>query len=338
MASEWRTRGAALLRAGDLQSALECWQDIAAHAPGDQDAARTLSRIVIEISRRAAGLEPHPLPIGCDDAPAGDAPSPASSDAALPAPVAGPAITRRGAMPAKLTPLQQLELTIRDQPSNVEAYLTLAPMYLEKERDYDAERLLEKGKEATGDLRVRELWEEVVIRRLEKKIEFLRKEAERDDTPEHRTELAQLRAERDRFAISVFSARCERSPDNMNLRHRLGLHMARAGKLEAACQQFRQALDDPAVGPAAAFELGQCLAEFFDYPEAIEHFRLAADAAVAAGQVELRKEALFRAAELASRVKLRGPTRRYLSELVQIDPQYRNAAALLDQIPQRARV
>src|SRR5207247_5213585 len=61
-----------------------------------------------------------------------------------------------------LTPIQQLEAAIRERPSIPELYLRLAQVYLDKDRDYDAERLLAKGREATDrDARVQQMWEDV---------------------------------------------------------------------------------------------------------------------------------------------------------------------------------
>lgn len=318
-----------------LDEALNHWQRVAALRPDDAEAARTISRLAIEVSRRRAGLAPRGVELDEPMKPAERVKdSPKASN--LPRTSAKPP---GGGLPrslpgVKLTPIQQLEVAIRDQPSNAEFYLKLVPLYLEKDRQYDAERLLERGKEATGDGRVRQLWEDVVLLRLERKVEFAHREAERNDTPEARAELTQLRAERDRFAIDAFTARCQREPDNLALRYELGRKLQQAGKLKAACEQFREALDDPSWRADAAYELGQCLAQFFDYPEALKHYRLAADSAIGPEQVDRKMEALYRAAELASRVKLRRPAKRYLEELLTIDPKYRDAAGMLEKMPQ----
>lgn len=329
-----RQAAVAMTRMERLDEALACWERVLRSMPEDLEAARAVSRLSIELGRRRAGLAPQVL-----EEPWASPPSGADESAAPPSGQRTEEETQadfalRSPAGIKLTPIQQLEFSIRDQPANSEFYLKLAPLYLEKERDYDAERLLEKGKEATGDARVRKLWEDVSMLRMGKKIEFARREAERDDTPAARAQLAELRAERDRWEIEVFTTRCQREPANLALRFELGLRLKRAGKLRTACQEFQEALASPAQKAGAALELGECLAQFFEYPEALKYYRLAADAALAGQQVELRKEALYRGAELARRVKLRSPARKYLAELLQIDPNYRDAAKLLDQMPQ----
>ncbi|HZL90439.1 MAG TPA: hypothetical protein VFB96_18885 [Pirellulaceae bacterium] len=321
---------------GQLEQALARWQQLAQSQPDHVDAAVAVARLAIELNRHQAGLKPAALASTWLDHPAAGSGQEIAGDGADANSADGPA----GAPPArnipgpKLTPIQQLELAIRDQPSHAESYLKLVPLYLAKEREYDAERLLEKGKEATGDWRVRQLWEDVVLLRLDKKIEFARQEAERNDTPQARTELSQMRSERDRFAIEVFTGRCQRQPDNMALRYELGLRLQRAGKLKAACEQFQEALADAAQKSAAAFQLGQCRAQFFEYPQALAHYRLAADSALLPEQLACKKEALYRAAELAARVKLKSTARRYLEELLELDPNYSDAAGLLESMPQ----
>ncbi len=330
-----RRAAVALIRSQRLEEALTCWERVASAAPDDLAAAQTVSRLTIELGRRRAGLGPRVIEEPADAAVADLSSETAGPETAAPLAVQQPAADApRSPAGIKLTPVQQLEGAIRDQPANPEFYLRLVPLYLEKERDYDAERLLEKGKEASGDARVRQLWEDVTMLRMEKKIEFAHKEAERDDTPQKRAELVQLRAERDRWEIEVFTTRCQRQPANLALRYELGLRLKRAGKLRTACQEFQEALASPAHKADAAFQLGECLAQFFEYPEALKFYRLAADAALASNQLERRKESLYRAAELASRVKLRSPARRYLAELHKIDPHYRDAAGLLEKLPQ----
>ena len=328
-----RRTARSLSRSDRLDEALACWQRVLEGRPEDIEAARAVSRLSIELSRRRAGLAPQVLEEPWASPP-GDSDDAADSPADLEQAASQPAFSIRGPGGIQLSPIQQLELAVRDQPVNAEFYLKLAPLYLEKERDYDAERLLEKGKEATGDARVRQLWEDVSMRRMARKIEFARREAEREDTPAARTELAQLRAERDRWEIEVFTGRCQRDPANLALRYELGLRLQRAGKQRTACKEFEEALASPEQRGAAALELGECLAQFFEYPQALKYYRLAAESALAKEQVEIRKEALYRAAELASRVKLRRPARRYLTELLAIDPNYRDAPQLLEQMPQ----
>jgi tetratricopeptide (TPR) repeat protein len=231
----------------------------------------------------------------------------------------------------KLTPIQELEAQLREHPANPELYLAIVPLYLEKGRDYEAERLLVKGAAATEDPRVQFLREDLTMARLERSALVAAQHAEANGTPEAKAVLQQATAERDRFELEIFAARCQREPLRAALRYQWGLRLKRAGKLEEAARRFEEALSDPAQQPAAAFELGECQRQWNDVPEALRFYRLAAESAggpeAAPEQLETKKQALWQAVGLATRVKLGRLAQRYLSELAQIDPRYAPAAA-----------
>jgi tetratricopeptide (TPR) repeat protein len=132
--------------------------------------------------------------------------------------------------------------------------------------------------------------------------------------------------------LDVFNRRCEREPENTSIRYEFGMQLKRAGHFRAAYERFKEALDDPRYKSAANLELGECLQRFQKYPEALQHYRQAAESATGAEQLDCRKLALYRAGVLAAGVKLLEPARRYLSELVELDPNYKDAATRLSQL------
>jgi tetratricopeptide (TPR) repeat protein len=219
-----------------------------------------------------------------------------------------------------LTPIQQLEAAIRECPSNPELYLQLAPLYLDKDRDYEAEKMLLRGQTATGDPRVRQLREDVTMQRLARSLVLAEQHVAADDTPESRAVLAQVIAERDRVEMEIFVSRRERDPGNAAVSYELGLRLKRAGKLQEACRPLEEALDDPAHRPAAALELGECLRHFNQVPDALKYYRLAAESATEPGQIEHKKQALWQAVGLATRIKLFKLAERYMNDLARIDP------------------
>jgi len=104
-----------------------------------------------------------------------------------------------------LVRIQNLETLIRDQPGNVDLYLELAHLYLARGRDYEAQRLLARGREATDrDPRIEQFAEDVTMLRLEKKLAAAHKEVDTDDTPGTREALQHLVRERDRVEIEIF--------------------------------------------------------------------------------------------------------------------------------------
>lgn len=222
----------------------------------------------------------------------------------------------------KLTPIQELEAAIRDRPADAELYLQLVPLYVEKGRDYEAERLLTRAALATDDSRLKFAREELTMARLARSVTVAQQHAEAHATPESRGVLKQALEERDRTELEIFAERCEREPENARMRHEWGLRLVRAGKLEQAAQRFEQALADPRQRPAAALELGECQRQFENIPEALRYYRLAAESAELPDQQETKKRALWQAVGLAARIKLTRLSQRYLSELARIDPKY----------------
>jgi tetratricopeptide (TPR) repeat protein len=230
----------------------------------------------------------------------------------------------------KRTPIQELEVAIREFPSNAEYYLQIVPLYLQANRDYDAEKLLAKGRSATSnDARVCELWEDVTMLRMERKLALAQKHAQELDTLEARNDLTQTLAERDQLETDIFVSRCKREPDNAAVRIELAKRLRRAGKVREACQKLEEGLRDPLQRCFAALELGECQLQLGNSPEALRYFRMAADAAHRPEHLAARKQALYHAGRLATRLKMNQLAERYLAELLRLDVNYKDAPAML---------
>jgi len=226
-----------------------------------------------------------------------------------------------------LTPIQTLEAAIRDAPAIPELYLQLAELYVEAAREYDAERMLTKGQTATDDPRVRTLREDITMRRLEGNVTRAQQSIESRDTAEARAALADARTERDRVEMDIFVNRARRDPHDALARYELGRRLKRAGRLREALPHFQGALVDANLKPAVALEIGECLRDFGDLAESLRHFRLAATAATEPGQAETKKQALWQAVGICTRVKLDKLAQRYMDELEEIDPNYGDLVA-----------
>ncbi len=327
-----RHYGRSLARVGKYAEALDCWQRVEEAKPGDSEAAKMLSMLTIEKSRHGAGMESHQ---STATSAAQQVVKKEQPEKKHDAPIDfGLRHVRREtavkAIDVKLTPVQQLERAVRESPANPHLYLQLANLYMDHQREFDAEQLLAKGlKNTDNDMQVRALWEDVTMLRLQKKLALAEQRAEVEGTPEANTALEEVRRERDRLESDIFLSRCEREPHNASLRYELGMRLKRAGNLREAMQRFDEALHDPAHKPAAAYEMGECQQQFKQYPMALKYFRMASESATRPEQLTCKKTALYQAGLLAVGIKLYRPARRYLSELVQIDPQYKDAAALL---------
>jgi tetratricopeptide (TPR) repeat protein len=325
-------RATCAARLDRFEEAIALWERVEELDPHDNDSARIVARLTIDRSRCQAGLE--------------------TKTCETPVVVAGTAVSKSGNQPPpdsakstewqlpcelphltaaiKRTPIQQLEVAVREYPTNGELYLQLASLYLAKGREYDAERLLIKGREeAPDDVRVRHLWEDVSMLRMNSRVTAAQQQMETDNGPAPRAALADVRSKRDRQELEVYQQRCKREPENAKLQHQLGLRLKRAGKLEEAIRRFEAAITDPAERPAAAFAMGECLHQAGRLAEALRAYRQSADAANGPTQAEWRKRALYQAAELAGRAKLIRRARRYVGDLLRYDPHDHRAATLL---------
>jgi tetratricopeptide (TPR) repeat protein len=324
-----RECGRRLARLRRFDESLAIWREVERLYPADEEAAFTIARLTIDRSRHLTALVPDadlpPRSALADETLLQSllrlqAESP--PEIKLPAAPAGSARLRQ-------TPIQQLEAAIREQPTIPDYYLQLAPLYLDNDRDYDAERLLAKGKAETGDPRVRELWEDVVMLRLAQKLATAEQNVELDDVPETRAVLAEVLTDRDHLEIQIFTDRAERSPNDGAVQHQLGLRLRRAGKLRDACHRFAEALHAPGVRCAADLQLAECQQQLGQLPVALQNYRLAAASPAVQEDLELKKRAIYQAGQLAERLKLNRLAAWYYHDLQRIDPDYRDVETLL---------
>lgn len=330
-----RRIGRARAKLRQYDQALAAWRQVESLAPEDPDASRMIAMLVTARSRQRNGLPAdRPELLGDEFGRPPQPPRPSKPRSLLkvdegrrPREVPQPA----GEIPR--TPIQHLEAAVREYPSDVVLYLQLAPMYLEKGRDYDAEKLLTKALEETdGEPRIRELWEDVTMQRLAKKIQQAQLRLEIDETDEARADYSDLCGKRDRLEIDFFVNRAKRNPDDTTLALELGRRLRQAGRLRDAMPYFERAIQDEPLQSAAAYELAECALGLRDPAGATRYFRRAIDAAVRPSDVEVRKKALLRAAELAAQIRLPALARSYLRPLLALDPQHKSAAALESQL------
>jgi tetratricopeptide (TPR) repeat protein len=316
-----RHRAKSLVRQGDFDAAIACWGRVQDSAPADPEATPMLVQLAIEQSRQRHGydsLDPRQFAAVAQ----GD--KQAATSVLKPVVYQDERMLReilRQADDHKRTPVQQLEAALRDHTSNPDLYLKLAALYMEKDRDYDAEKLLAKGKELCDDPRVAACWEDVQMIRLDRKLATAMKLAESDDSDPARAAVTEARKARDRFQTEVFVNRCKRDPDNAELRYELGLRHRQAGKMREAYECFAVALNNDSYKALAALEMAHCLLQDDKVVEALRFYRLAAESAQP-DQLDCKKRALQEAAKLAEGIRLQRLARRYYERLQRLDPDY----------------
>jgi tetratricopeptide (TPR) repeat protein len=291
---------------GHYDAALACCQQIEDIDDRDEEAPQILADAVIAQSREQAGMRMDGQLIRRlkerppQAAPSWKKPPPGVSGASSPG--AG----------SPLTVIQQLEASLRERPSIADLYLQLAQAYLDKDRDYDAERLLSKGRDATDhDFHVQTMWEEVSMARHARRVETAQEELKSNDSPQARQALADVKKDRDKAELDIFRGRIKRQGADAAAHYGLGIRLHRTDRPRDACEHLEKALADDNVRAPAALALGHCLRQLDDLPSAMRYFRLAADAAIWIDQLACRNEALAEANQLAVQMKLMKLAKRY---------------------------
>jgi tetratricopeptide (TPR) repeat protein len=318
-------------RQGQFDEALTCWRKVASLTGEDREAGSTIAALTIAKCRRRAGLDPaseHSRPGAENSGNVGALPKVTRFIITHPEALA-PTVAQPGGIP--LTPIQQFEAAIRHQPAIPDLYLRLAQLYLDKGRDYDAERLLRKACATDNEPRVRQMWEEVTLLRYAERVAAAEREAQADGSPQAKEALAAAIQERGRTELEIYRGRVGRDPTSAPNQFELGRCLARIDKLPEACQHFEKALVDDAVRPRAALELARCQERMGDVPTALKFYRQAASPA-AEPHRDAQIAALLGAARLALRIRLPRLAQRYLKRLLTLDADHREAKALLQQM------
>lgn len=329
-----RNYAEALVSSGRFEEALACWNRIEELIPEDPEPAQMIAKLTIAKNRYQAV---HGMP---SEEPVKESRNQAdkSSEGHRIVDTRNLYRTSKPKGPIKqrtieLTEWQKLERAIDDNPANVNLYTELAELYLQAGRDYDAERVLTKGIKATDDHPdIRSSWEDITLYRSEKKLDVAQKCASVENTPYAKSSFKAAQAKHQQLVLDIFNSRCERDPENTAIRYEFGMHLKKAGHFRAAYARFKEALDDPQHKAATNLEIGECLQRVQKYPEALQCYRQAVELATQLEQIDNRKLALYRAGVLASGIKLHDAARRYLTELVELDPDYKDVASRLSEL------
>jgi tetratricopeptide (TPR) repeat protein len=347
-----------LQRMGHFDQAIVCWHRVEEARKNDQEAPKMIALLQMEKTRAKAGFGPA-LAVGGSKPPQPKAAAAAKTTAVMPANATATTDSGRlelpegeRAAPAKpadsrmdgaadrrrevpLTPRQQLEQRLLEFPEDAAAALKLAHLHLEEERAADAERVLTKTLAASGnDLQVRERLEEVIVIKQRQRLQVAERLAEREKTDAATQLVTQLRQETTRAELDFYVVRSERYPQDLAIKHQLGLRLRRLGNLAEAAKVQLEAAQSGPHRASAYLELGECLQTLKQYPKAFEAYKRAIAAAAEGDHPDLRKLATYRAGILAAGLKEFAIAEKLFQELLELDPQYKDARDRLDKIAQ----
>jgi tetratricopeptide (TPR) repeat protein len=316
-----------LARVGQFDQAISCWHRIEELRKGDDEAPRMISELTVQKARHVAGIVDEIPSVAETAARAHGKSAPAAAPKGEP--------VRQQPEPAAI-PLnrrQRLEKEISDHPTIMDNYQELAELFSSEGRFPEAEKVLARALAASGnDLNVREQLENTQIRRVRAQLAVAEKRAASLQSDEARELAHRVRSDLNRLELEVFGARCQRYPQNMEVRYELAVRLKRAGNYAEAVRYLTEAQQDAHYNVVAALEMGECLQHLHKYEKALECYRSAAQQAAA--DTQWKRLALYRAGVLATGLKDYQAAEKFLTQLVQIDSSYRDAAARLDKIRQ----
>jgi tetratricopeptide (TPR) repeat protein len=315
-----------LARLGQFDQAISCWRRVEQAKPGDEEAAKAISKLSVEKTIQKGGYNEELLKGATDSKELEESVRERVAQGRADAAAANKSSTENKQE-------KQLLAAIEAKPEEIKNYLELAEVFTAQNRLREAVEILSRALAASGggDLLVRERFEDASLRRAQHQVAVAQRLAEQDKTQEAIERARRMAAQANQAELEVFAARADRNPGNSLLQYELGLRCKRAGKFKEAIQAFQAARDETKRKSQVQLHLGEC----FQY---IKQFKLALASYEAAVQAsdssdpETKKLALYRAGVLAVELNDRERAEKHLHQLAAIDFGYRDVADRLDKL------
>jgi len=311
-----RLAGLTLERMGQFDQAIACWRRVELAKPGDDEAQRKIGNLTINktiqqghYEEKVAGYE-------------------TSDDSSAPPGPKKTADTR-----PQQTLEQQIKGAIARDPAEISNYLKLADLYQNGGQLDEAEATLNTALDASGggEMAARERIEDLQMLRGRQQIEVAEKRAAAEKTAEAVGLLKRVKADVNRTELTIYAARCERTPGKPGLEHELGLRLKRAGQYNEAIQHLQAARSDAKHKAALLLELGECFHHIKQYKLAMTNYLLAVEASSERDQ-ETKKLALYRAGKLAMGLRDLEMAEIHLTALAELDFGYKDVPDCLDKL------
>lgn len=305
-----RQAGRAFGRNGLFDQAVNCWLKVLKFKPEDEEAKRAIPNLQIERTIHKGGYEQ----------------AESTQDARK------TKLADDDESEARLTPTQRLERAIEKDPTDTEKVIELSDIYAREEQYESAERVLNIGIQASpGDIPLRERMEDVQIRFHRQKLEIAKKQAEAERTPKAVELYNKLREELILKEIEIYRSRVLRYPANMGFKFELATRLQKAKKVDEAISLLQECRSDLKRKVEVHMALARCFIEKKVYKLAMANFEQAVEGAGSAG-TEDKKLALYSAGTLAVHIGDLEKGEKYLTELANLDYNYKDVSKWLDKI------
>jgi tetratricopeptide (TPR) repeat protein len=319
-----------LTRIGQFDQAIACWRRVEQAKPGDEEAAKSISKLSVEKTIQKGGYNQDLLQATTTD-------SKELEDSVRDRVSQNRPEAIRAAAKAKdsieINREKDLLAAIESDPSVVANYLELADVFSAQNRLREAMEVLGRANQASGggDLHIREKLEESQIRWAQHRLAVAQKRAEQDKSPEAIDLAKRTAAHANQVELEVYAERTSRNPGNAMLQYELGLRCKKAGKFKEAIQAFQAARDESRHKALVQLHLGESFQHIRQFKLALASYEGAVQASDDM-QPDTKKLALYRAGVLAAELNERERAEKYLSQLAAIDFGYRDVAERLDKL------
>ncbi len=316
----------ALAYLGDFDQAIAMWHKVESLKPNDPDAPREISSLQ---SDKLAGKAPK--------RPAAAGPAASSKMMSAPPPeetkeAETARIENSKTVSIQLTKTQMLQRSITEFPLDWHKYFELADHYADEDKFVEAERVLKTALDMSGrDLRVQEKLEDLLMRREGNKIAIAERRAASDPSDANRELAQRLKLELARQEMEIYRARSDRYPNETQWKYELGVRLKRLGNHHEAIKAFQAARHDPERRALVLMELAESLQTMKQFQPALVTYQKAIDS-LSDKQLKLKKQALYRAGLLAGGLKELSLAEKYLTQLIGLDFNYKDATERLDKI------
>jgi tetratricopeptide (TPR) repeat protein len=279
---------------GLFDQAIACWHRVEKSVPTDEEAKRSISVLTLQRARSRGDF-------GGEEAPR----KPGSKGEAQ-----------------AVSPDRRLLQRIQKEPKNIALYLELCQIYFNEERYKDADELMARAYEASGeDPDIRDRWEDAQFRRLRQHIAQTT-----DPAAKKKLELTLFEKE-----MKFYQHQVERYPGNLAFRYELGYRYMLTKRYGEAIQELQKSQNDPRRRGVSLVALGRCFERIKQYKLARDHYESAIQE-IPDRDAANKKQALYLAGRLAMGLKDLDAAEKHFSTLAGLDFTYRDVSTVLDKI------
>lgn len=210
------------------------------------------------------------------------------------------------------------------EPNNINYVRSLADLYMRESRFDEAIEALEKSRKMTGggDPQVDLMLSGVRIKKLEQRIDELRKAGQTADAAAREAELKA-------FRLSEARDRVTRYPNDLQFKYDLGQLLFEEGEFNDAIQQFQSAQRNAQRRISSLYYLARCFKAKGQFDIAREQLQTAV--AELPGMDALKKDILYELGLLCEAMGKRAEADDFFKQIYAVDIGYKDVAAKIEQ-------